>query len=215
MRARERQRGSVLATSAVVLAGLIGVAGLSVLSVQRSMGITGQQRGHAQALHAAEAGVAAAATFLRTHLAQGSNWSAYTLPNCSPKDKDLGSCTGVAPSDLIGNGAVPGSADNPFDPAAGAWYEVTLLNNALDPKFALGKDGDAVMIIRAIGHGPDGARVVLEVEVGGTASTSADSLCVGYAQQGMSELNSGRNDCLGVIDSADNNLNAGFVPSIP
>jgi len=46
MRARHAERGSVLATSAVILAGLIGVAGLSVISVQRSMGVSGQQRGH-------------------------------------------------------------------------------------------------------------------------------------------------------------------------
>jgi hypothetical protein len=212
MRARDPRRGSVLATSAVVLAGLIGVAGLSVLSVQRSLGVSGQQRGHAQALHAAEAGIASGATFLRKHLSLGSNWGAYVQVNCSPKEKDLGSCTGVSPPDLVGNGALPGTPDNPFDPAANAWYEVVLLNNASDPKFALGGDGDAIIIMRSTGHGPDGARVVLEVEVGGTASKSADEQCVGYAQQGMSELNSGRNDCLGAINNADT---ATYTPTLP
>lgn len=213
MRARVAERGSVLATSAVILAGLIGVAGLSVISVQRSMGVSGQQRGHSQALHAAEAGIATAATFLRTHLAQGSFWSAYTLPSCSTKEKDLGTCVGVAPPDLIGNGALPGAPDNPFDPSADAWYEVTLFNNSLDPKFALGKDGDQVLVIRSTGHGPDNARVVLEVEVQGTATQAADEMCGGYqGQQGMSELNSGRTDCGGgPIDSSDS---ATYTPTL-
>lgn len=213
MRARHAERGSVLATSAVILAGLIGVAGLSVISVQRSMGVSGQQRGHSQALHAAEAGVAAAATFLRTHIAQGSNWSAYTLPSCSPKEKDLGTCAGVTPPDLVGNGALPGDANNPFDAASDAWYEVTLFNNAIDPKFGLGKDGDAIIVIRATGHGPDNARVVLEVEVAGTATQAADEMCGGYqGQQGMSELNSGRIDCgQGDIDSSDGTV---YTPTL-
>jgi Tfp pilus assembly protein PilX len=212
MYARDPQRGSVLATSAVILAGLIGVAGLSVLSVQRSLGVSGQQRGHSQALHAAEAGVAAGATFLRKKLALGSNWGAYVQINCSPKEKDLGTCTGVTPSDLVGNGALPGDPNNPFDATANAWYEVTLFNNASDPNFATGGDGDAIIIMRSTGHGPDGARVVLEVEVGGTASKAADEMCVGYAQQGMSELNSGRNDCLGIIDEGDT---ATYTPTLP
>ena len=193
----------MLATSAVILAGLIGVAGLSVLSVQRSLGVSGQQRGHSQALHAAEAGIAAGATFLRRHLSVGSNWGAYVQINCSPKEKDLGSCTGVTPPDLVGNSALPGDPNNPFDPTANAWYEVTLFNNATDPKFGIGGDADGIIIMRSTWHGPDGARVVLEVEVGGSGSSNADAQCVGYGQAGMSELNSGRNDCLGAINSGD------------
>jgi hypothetical protein len=213
MRASSRkQRGSVLATSAVILAGLIGVAGLSVLSVQRSLGVSGQQRGHAQALHAAEAGVASAATFLRKHLALGSKWGAYVVASCSPTEKDAGSCSGVTPPDLIGNGALPGSPENQFDPSAQAWYEVTLFNNANDPGFVTGIDQDAIIIIRSTGHGPDGERVVLEVEVSGTATRAADEVCVGYAQQGMSELNSGRTDC---ANSFDFGVTDSYTPTLP
>ena len=213
MRARDPQRGSVLATSAVILAGLIGVAGLSVISIQRSLGVSGQQRGHGQALHAAEAGIAAGSSFLRKHIAVGSNWSAYVLPACSPKEKDLGTCAGVTPPDLLGNGLLPGDPDNPFGAGAEAWYEVTLFNNSLDPKFGLGKDGDAIIIMRSTGHGPDGARVVLEVEVGGTATGNANNSCyAGYgAQQGQSAMNSGENACTGTINSGDT---AEFTPTI-
>lgn len=213
MRARERERGSVLATSAVILAGLIGVAGLSVISVQRSLGVSGQQRGHSQALHAAEAGIASGATFLRKHLSLGSNWGAYTVPSCSPTEKDAGTCVGVMPPDLYGNGLLPGDANNPFGAGTEAWYEVTLLNNATDPSFALGGDADAIIIMRSTGHGPDGARVVLEVEVAGTATTAAGGSCnAGYSgQQGLGALNSGVNDCTGTIDSG---ATGAYTPTI-
>ena len=199
---RNRQRGSVLATSAIVLAGLIGVAGLSVLSVQRGLGISGQQRSRTQALHAAEAGVAAAAAFLKRHIALGANWGAYVLPGCGTTSPIGGGCP-VMPAEIVGNAAPPGDANNPFGATAGAWYEVALYNNVTDPGFSVGSDTDAILIIRSTGYGPDGARVALEVEVGGTATTSVDVQCAGYSQQGMSEMNSGRNDCLGTINSTD------------
>jgi hypothetical protein len=213
MRARERERGSVLATSAVILAGLIGVAGLSVISVQRSLGVSGQQRGHSQALHAAEAGIAAGATFLRKHLSLGSNWGAYTLPSCSPAAKDAGTCVGVTPPDLVGNGAPPGDPSNPFGATTEAWYEVTLYNNASDPGFVAGTDADAIIVMRSTGRGPDGARVVLEVEVAGTATGAAGGSCnAGYAgQQGLGALNSGVNDCTGTIDSG---ATGSYTPTI-
>ena len=192
----------MLATSAVVLAGLIGVAGLSVLSVQRGLGVSGQQRSRAQALHAAEAGVAAAAAYLKRHIALGSNWTPYVVPSCGTATPPGGGCP-VSPPEIVGNNRPPGDPDNPFAPTANAWYEVTLYNNIADPGFAAGRDNDAILIIRSTGYGPDGARVALEVEVGGTAQTSVDTQCAGYSQQGMSELNSGRNDCLGNIDSTD------------
>jgi len=195
MRARDTQRGSVLATAVIVLAGLIGVAGLSVLSVQRGLGVSGQQRGHAQALHASEAGVIAAAVFLRKHMVEGSSWGPYVAPNCTVGLDMCPNDDAVAPLEIVGNFAVPGATDNPFLPAAQAMYEVTLYNNPTDPGLAQGIDQDNVIVIRSVGRGPDGARVVIEVEVEGTPGGSADSVCVGYAQQGLSELNSGRNDC--------------------
>jgi hypothetical protein len=195
MRARETQRGSVLATAVVVLAGLLGVAGLSVISVQRSLGVSGQQRGHAQALHASEAGVIAAAVFLRKHMVEGSSWGPYVVANCTIGINGCPSGDPVAPLEIVGNFAAPGTQDNQFLPAAQAMYEVTLYNNPTDPQLAQGVDSDNVIVIRSVGRGPDGSRVVIEVEVEGTPGGSADSVCVGYAQQGLSELNSGRNDC--------------------
>jgi hypothetical protein len=193
-----------MATAAVVLAGLIGVAGLSVLSVQRSLGVSGQQRGHAQALHAAEAGVMAAAVFLRKHMVEGSGWSPYVAPDCTVGPGNCPGKNAVAPEEIVGNMQPPGAADNPFQPAAQAWYEITLYNNPSDPQIGPGKDSDNIIVIRSVGHGPDGARVVLEVEVEGTPGTATESLCVGYAQQGLSELNSGRNDCFrGVAAQGD------------
>jgi hypothetical protein len=45
-----------------------------------------------------------------------------------------------------------------------AWYEVTLFNNRSDPGYGAGDDQDGVIIIESTGHGPDGARVILEVQ---------------------------------------------------
>jgi len=216
MRARETQRGSVLATAVIVLAGLIGVAGLSVLSVQRGLGVSGQQRGHAQALHAAEAGVISAAVFLRKHMVEGSSWGPYVVANCTIGIDGCPTNNPAQPMEIIGNFAAPGTTDNQFLPAAQAMYEVSLYNNPTDPGLVQGLDSDNVIVIRSVGRGPDGARVVLEVEVEGTPGGSADSLCVGYAQQGLSELNSGRNDCfqgLGLQGDVDSSQVQRYSPS--
>jgi hypothetical protein len=153
----------VLATATVVLAGLTIVAGFTIVTIQRTTGVSGQQRGHAQALHAAEAGVEAAASFLRANIQAGTFWSAYVaLPD------GTGVPAAVVPAGIAGNGIPPGGAGNPFDAAALSWYEVALHNNRADPGAGVPADQDAVMIIKSTGHGPDGARVVLEVRVKGT-----------------------------------------------
>lgn len=159
----QRQRGSVLATATVLLAALTIIAGFTIVTIQRTTGVSGQQRAHAQALHAAEAGVEAAAAFLRANFVTGTQWTAYVaLPD------GTGIPAGVVPAGIAGNGVPPGGAGNPFDPAAQSWYEVTLHNNVGDPGVGIPADQDGVIIIRSLGHGPDDARVVLEVQVKGT-----------------------------------------------
>jgi hypothetical protein len=180
-----------MATTMVILLAIGGVAALTVGAVSRGVQTAGHQVTDVQALHAAQSGVAAAAAFLRHHISQGQNWSAYVSPNnASPS----------SPEQIVGNGV---ESDDPTAPltAVSSWYEVTLLNNTDDPGYASGTDTDALIVIRSIGHGPDGARVVLEVEVVGDGVAPADSLCAGYAQQNLSELGAGRDDCLGEVHS--------------
>lgn len=149
----------MLAAATVVLAGLAIVAGFTIATVTRSTGVSAQNRGHAQALHAAEAGVEAAAAFLHDHFNNGNHWQAYVQP------PDInGNPVGVSPGAITGNGAGPGTPGNPFDAGALAWYEVTLFNNRSDPGYGAGDDQDGVIIIESTGHGPDGARVILEVQ---------------------------------------------------
>jgi hypothetical protein len=155
----------VLATASVVLAGLVIIAGFTIATVSRSSGVSAQNRGHAQALHAAEAGVEAAAAFLHDHFNNGNHWQAYVAP------PDInGDPVGVSVAAITGNGVAPGQPGNPFDATALAWYEITLFNNRQDPGFAIGEDQDGVIIIQSTGHGPDGARVVLEVQAKQTAA---------------------------------------------
>ncbi|MBP6629501.1 MAG: hypothetical protein KBG28_06075 [Kofleriaceae bacterium] len=198
-----RERGTVAATATIVLAGMVGVAGLSALQVRKSINVSAQQRSHTQALYAAESGVAAASAFLRRRIAQGANWGAYvSASNSSP----------VAPTDIVGNTDAPGTGENPFAATQSASYDVTLLNNVDDPGFSAGTDSDGWLLLRSVGHGPDGARVVLEVMISGTTGAPAEAICVGYAQQGLTELGSGRNDCLADINSGDS---ATYTPGVP
>ena len=147
----------------MILAGLTIVAGFTIATVARTTGVSGQQRGHAQALLAAESGVWAAAAFLRANFAAGTYWTPYVvLPDGG------GNPLGVVPAGIAGNGVPPGGVGNPFDAAAQSWYEVTLFNNRADPGLGVPADSDAVIVIKSTGHGPDGALVVLEVQVKGT-----------------------------------------------
>lgn len=200
-RARSHEQGSVVAIVTVILAGLVGVAGLSALQVRKSLGVAAHDRARSQALYAAESGLASATAFLRLRVAQGAFWSAYVSPsNSSPQ----------SPTDILGNNDAPGTGDNPF--TTDTWYAVTILNNIDDPQFAAGSDGDGRLVIRSVGHSSGGARVVLEMMVAGETAAPADLLCVGYAQQGMSELGAGRNDCLSDINSGDS---ATYTPGVP
>ena len=200
---RRGERGGTAALALVSLAGLVGVAGLTVLGVKRTTAVAGLQKDHAQALYAAESGVVAATTFLRTRLVDITNWGAYVSPN---------NATPVSPADIPGNNVQPGQPGNPFAIGTDTWYQVTIFNNRSDPGFAVGTDQDQTLIIRSTGRAADGATVILEVEIGAGPPGPSEVHCLGYAQQGLSELGAGRNDCLTDIDST---VVVTYTPEIP
>lgn len=190
----KHQRGSALVISVLVLTGLVTLGGLTVLSVQGGVGAAGHERHKSSALYAAESGGAAAMDFLRRNVDSGGYWSAYVEPsNVSPQ----------SPTDIVGNGALPGDAGNLFAAEINAWYEVDLLNNRDDTGFAAGDDIDHRVIIRATGHGPNGAVAQVEWEVSVTLSGAGNFPCPSYGQKGMSEDGTGRNDCVGSITATD------------
>jgi hypothetical protein len=187
------ERGSAMVVSMVSLVGLIGVGGLALLASQGDLSSASQDRFQGVALHAAEAGVAVAMDALRTQHDPDIHWSALV----TPENQDIGLSPAVA-----GNGLPSGDEGNLFSSDRQSWYEVEIRNNVSDPGFVAGQDDDARVVIRSTGHGPDGARVILEVEVSGLSlSTGINEICAGYGQRGLDADGSGRDDCMGVVDS--------------
>jgi hypothetical protein len=194
-RIKTHERGSVAFVTAIVLSGLVGVAGLTALSVRRSLGASGQLRNQAQALLAADSGIAAASAFLRRSYVAGTSWGTFVTAN-------NGTPYVPTATQVLGNNVAPGASGNVLG-ASGSKYLVTLLNNRSDAGFAGGTDADGVLLIRSEGFGPDGARAVIEVEVQGLQGAAQSAYCSENSQQGQNELGNGWNPCLGTINSAD------------
>jgi hypothetical protein len=176
----------------IVLTALATLSGLTVVSVQGGLASAGNDRFHSIAVYAAESGGAVATDFLRKNINLSTGWSAYTVPsNVNP----------LSPN-VPGNNIPWGQPGNLFSVDVQGWYSVQILNNRNDSKFALGQDGDARVIIRSTGYGPNGAIAIIEWEISGSNVTGLGRPCPGYGQKGMSEDGAGRNDCLGTVDTS-------------
>ncbi len=179
--------------AAIALAALLGLAGLTLLSVRGGIRASGHERRQAIALFAAESGISAGMDFLRKNRDASANWGAYVTANNSAPSQ---------PSGVPGAGIKSGVTGNLFSADQGAWYEITILNNVSDPGFSAGTDADAHVVIRSVGHGPNNASVTLEVGIRGPGATALGRPCPVYAQRGIAEDGAGRNDCLSVIDGS-------------
>lgn len=179
----------------IALTGLVALGSLTVLSVQGGIGAAGHARHSSSALYAAESGAAAAMDYLRRNIDATNFWGAFVEPNNAAPQ---------SPGDIVGNGVRPGAAGNLFATDVNAWYEVTVLNNLEDAGFAAGDDTDGRVIIRATGHGPDGAVAEVEWMVAvDSVNSGGPRPCPGYGQKGMAEDGTGRNDCMGAVTATD------------
>jgi hypothetical protein len=191
---RNPESGNTVVLAMVVLTAL-GTLGMITLSGNRSsVQTTANDRFHSIALYAAESGGAAAMEYLRANLDPDTGWTALLAAG--------------ALDSVPGNDAQPGTPENPFSADIGASYTIELLNNRSDSGYASGTDTDKRVIIRSTGYGPDRAVAVVEWEVQSSATTTQRP-CPTYGQKGMSEDNSGRNDCLSSIDTSQT---ATFTP---
>lgn len=190
---RARERGNSLVLAMIVLAALGTLSAMTLVSVQGGLAAVSGDRAHAIAAYAAESGGAAAMDYLRKNINLTTGWTAYVSPN---------NATPPQPN-LPGNNQDVGAPGNPFSLDIQGSYKVEILNNRGDPGFATGQDNDKRVIIRSTGAGPDGALVVLEWEITGQSVTGLGRPCSVYAQRAESEDDSGRNDCLGVINTGD------------
>jgi type II secretory pathway pseudopilin PulG len=157
---RDPQRGNSLLLALVVMSALGTLGTLTVISVQSSLKTSTNDRAQAIAMYAAESGGAAAMDFLRNHFDPTNGWSSYVRPSNNP-------IVTLGAPDLPSSGAQPGTADNLFSADQNAWFSVDIVNNPNDPHFGApsNNDGDAQVIIRATGHGPQGSVAIVEWEV--------------------------------------------------
>ena len=190
---RHRERGNSLVLAMIVLAALGTLSALTVVSVQGGIATVGSDRFHAIAVYAAESGGAAAMDFLRKNVNLSTGWKNYiSANNASPPQPNL-----------PGNNQPSGAAGNLFSSDTLGWYSVQVLNNRDDTGFATGDDNDKRVVIRSTGYGPDGAVAVIEWEITAQNVTGLGRPCSVYAQRNESEDDSGRNDCLGSVNTSD------------
>lgn len=183
---RDPERGNTVVLALVVLSALGTLGLLALTGTRSSMQTAANDRFHQIALYAAESGGAAAMDYLRGNLDPADGWTALL--------------TSTALDAVPGNNAQPGTPENPFSTDMQASYTIEIFNNRSDSGFSSGTDTDKRVIIRSTGYGPERAVAVIEWEVQSSASTTQRP-CPTYGQKGMSEDNSGRNDCLGAIDT--------------
>jgi len=176
----------------VILVGLLGLGSLAMLSVQGGINAAAHGRFTGMALCAAESGAAVAMDYLRNNIDTAAKWGAFV---------SAGNEDPPRPAGIPGNEILPGHAGNLFSDGMRSWYAVEVLNNPDDPLFAIGGDGDAQVILRVTGHGPDGTVAQVELAVQANDLTNLGRPCPGYAQRGMGEDGAGRNDCLIAVDT--------------
>lgn len=191
--ARARERGNSMLLALIVLGALGTLSALTVVSVQGGLATAGNDRYHTIAVYAAESGGAAAMDFLRQNINQSTGWTAYVSPkNASPQQPAF-----------PGNNQAVGASGNVFTADTQAAYSVQILNNRNDPGYVAGTDSDKRVVIRSTGYGPNGAVAVIEWDISGAAALGIGRPCSVYSQKNESEDDSGRNDCLGVINTGD------------
>jgi hypothetical protein len=177
----------------IVLAALGTLSALTVVTVQGGLATVGNERYHTIAVYAAESGGAAAMDYLRKNLNLTTGWSAFvSAKNANP------------PSPTFpGNNAAAGTSGNLFTSDIIGSYSVQIYNNLGDSGYAAGTDNDMRVIIHSTGYGPNGAVAVIEWDISGQNATGLNRPCSVYSQRNEAEDDSGRNDCLGTINTGD------------
>jgi hypothetical protein len=191
--ARQRERGNSLVLAMIVLAALGTLSALTVVTVEGGITTAGNDRFHMVAVYSAESGGAAAMDFLRRNINLTTGWKAYvSANNASPPQPSLS-----------GNNADVGTTGNLMSSDMPGWYSVQILNNRGDSGFATGDDNDKRVVIRSTGYGPNGAVAVIEWEITAQNALGLGRPCSVYSQKNESEDGSGRNDCLGTLNTSD------------
>jgi hypothetical protein len=185
-----------LLVALIALTGLVTLAGLTVLSVQGGIATSASDRFNAIAMYSAESGASAGMDYLRKNLV-----IVGTTRTFPPAFVSANNASPPQLPDIPGNNIAPGQPGNLFSSSQQAWYSVEILNNRGDAGYATGTDTDGDLIIRATGHGPDGATAQVEWEINANNATSINTPCPSYGQKDMAENGAGNNDCLSSVSS--------------
>ena len=178
----------------IVLSALGTLSALTVVTVEGGIATAGNERFHLVAVYAAESGGMAAMDFLRRNINLSSGWTAYvSASNANPPQ----------PTGIAGNNADVGTTGNVFSTDMPGWYSVQILNNRSDSGYATASDNDKRVVIRSTGYGPNGAVAVIEWEITAQNAVGVGRPCSVYSQKNESEDGSGRNDCLGTLNTSD------------
>lgn len=198
----------------VIIASMIGVAGIAAMSVQSNIASAGTDRAKIVALYAAESGAIAAMSTLHGTYVQSTKWQSW-FDSATREQNTLLIPSNQAPACTS---AVGSNCNAYFEIDQQARYEVEVFNNSTDPgavwdateQAFLGTDTDGRVVIRSTGYGPNGTTARIEWEVGNPNGGINTTDCPTYAQRGMSETGSGSNRCMGNVD-----LNASVATFTP
>lgn len=202
----EGQRGNIIVIAVVVMASLIGVAGIAAMSVQSNIASSSTDRAKVIALYSAESGAIAAMSVLHSTYSISTKWQSWF----DTATRDTQTTTIPANGQSACQGVSGEDCNEYFTPDQQARYEVEIFNNPTDPgavwdaasQAFLGTDTDGRVVIRSTGYGPNNATARIEWEVGNPDGAINTTDCPTYAQRGMSELGSGSNRCMGTVDIA-------------
>lgn len=175
----------------IAMIALLGVGAITMLTVRSDSAASGQDRFHQMSLYAAESGAALAMDFLRNQCDASALYTQFVTRNNE---------TPMSPPQIAGNGKLPGELGNPFGAVPDTWYELQILNNADDTGFSQGLDEDGILILRAIGHGPNQSSAILELELS-SPELCLDKFCESaYAQENVNAQNDTVAACAQLID---------------
>ena len=169
------QRGFSLIIVFLLMAMMVGIAGIVMMSAKTDLQVSGQDRENQSAFYAAETAVAFGKDFLTTQNPQpiGGPWTALlqsdNLALCQRCNANNPPCA------VLGSqpGATPIGAWIPYDAARGSDYRFCVHNNALDPNYMTAVptgdtvDGDGLVTIEGYGQvqGGRGGATRLTVDV--------------------------------------------------
>lgn len=197
-RAASPQRGFSLIVVFLLVAAMVGIAGIVMMSARTDLQVAGQDRENQSAFYAAETGIAFGKDFLASQNPQpiAGPWTALlgsgNVALCRRCDQNNPPCAAIGSQP----GATPQTAWVNYDPARLSNFRFCVHNNALDPNYMSAVptgdtvDGDGIITIEGYGRvdGGRGGSTRLTVDVSAVVGNTATGA---YAVRGGNATGTG------------------------